>query len=466
MATSFNTNGATPKLGQGDLNLGGLINSWKPQKQNQDSGLTLPPSTLPLKDDSIAGSPTPQIIPGLIPTTPVKKITNNNTDGSSTTHEFHAPDAVSGENQNVNQDGTNGIQKPIVPPIDPNAPVANSTPGTNGNNGSNFQQNLTNIQNASNLNSNPEYQNLAQMNNQLVQEQTGAKTAGIGGTPIPGLGLNNANYQNLFTPQTTASLQGGENVFNTNNAIQMAGNAAEAQRLLSGGQLATQGATSVAGLTAPQYGVQPGTLVGQPGQPSGGIDQNYLGGIAAPANMQAIRSFTDKINTTENSRDTLKSLGSKIIPNMGTTGFNPTSSPIGNQTFAQYFKEKDPAATAGIQEGLVEIKNQISNIISSSTGLTPTGVTNALGAVDIMNLNPQQLNDFLLYIDQYAQSNMDAAQKSIDRINSGGKVDSNPGLLPAPSANSTGQAALGTGATVIGATAGAASGLAKKVLGI
>lgn len=246
------------------------------------------------------------------------------------------------------------------------------------------------------------------------------------------------------------------------------------------GRAATE-ANTVLGAVAPQYGVQYGTQVGQPGLLNGGVSTSDLGGIAAPANIRSIQDYTTQINTTQKSIDTLKGLGSTIAPNMGTTGFNPTSSPVGNDTFSTYFTEKNPAAKAGIEAGLGEIKNQISNVIASATGLTPTGVTAVTDTYDLTNLNPQQLNDFLLYIDKYAQINIDAANKNIDRIKNGGAPDANTGVLPTPEANSTGQAALGTGASaaagliskvlsesgnaVAGAAGGVASGLAKKVLG-
>lgn len=170
-----------------------------------------------------------------------------------------------------------------------------------------------------------------------------------------------------------------------------------------------------------------------------------LGTAPTQASAHSITDFTNQINTTQKSVDTLKGLANAIIPNMGTTGFNPTSSPIGNQTFQTYFTEKNPAAKAGITQGLTEVKNQISNVIASATGLTPTGVTEATNEVDLTTLNPEQLNDFLLYIDKYAQTNMEAANKNIQRIQSGGAVDANTGALPVPVANSTEQAALGTG---------------------
>lgn len=213
-----------------------------------------------------------------------------------------------------------------------------------------------------------------------------------------------------------------------------------------------------------------------------------LGTAATGANASSISNFTNQNNIISNSTAKLDNIAQGnnssggLIANMGTTGFNPTSSPIGNQTYAQYFTEKNPGAKAGIEAGLGEIKNQISNVIASSTGLTPTGVTAVADQYDLTALNPQQLNDFLLYIKSYAQSNIAANQDSVNRLTSGGQIDTNRTPLPAPIPNSTGQAALGTGATlaegfinkllgqagnaVAGAVGGATSGLAQSVLGL
>lgn len=208
------------------------------------------------------------------------------------------------------------------------------------------------------------------------------------------------------------------------------------------------GNASAGSLNAPAFGVAYGTQVGQPSQPNSGITPGALGGVAAPANIRSIQDFTSQINTTQKSVNTLNNLASQIIPNMGTTGFNPTQSPIGNQTFAQYFANSDPAASAGIKAGLGELKNQISNVIASATGLTPTAVTGVTDTYDFTNLNPQQLSDFLAYINQYAQSNIAGAQKSISQISSGSTPAGEPSSLPTTTKVGTTEAALGTGATL------------------
>lgn len=219
-----------------------------------------------------------------------------------------------------------------------------------------------------------------------------------------------------------------------------------------------------------------------------GQNATALGTAATQANAQSIGNYTNQNTTISNSTAKLDNIAmgnngsGGLIANMGTTKFNPTSTPVGNQTYSQYFTSSNPAAKSGILAGLGEIQNQISNVISSSTGLTPTAVSAITNSYDLTTLNPQQLNDFLLYIKSYAQSNIAANQDSINRLKSGGNVNTTPTLLPAPAPNSTGTAIAGTGATlgasliekiidqagnaVAGATAGAASGLAKSVLGL
>ncbi len=457
----------------------------------------------------LSPKPTTGTNPGMLPSTPVKSIST--ADGTTTT--FH-PTTTSGSTSSSSgsssgnatassptqssYDATTGFvtpyglsqgAKPVQPndPNQPKAPVNATPPGTVGNNGTNFQQNLGNTAASGNETANEQqtYQGLvgqsqapsqayldAQAEAKRISDQETAnaadyahKTNNIAGTAgfltqqNGEQGLLNNQY-NTVQGALTNQYAGATNrlgAANTQQSLQVQAGTAANTAAQTQAARATGANESVQGATAPQYGVQPGTLVGQPGQPNGGIDQGYLGGITAPANIKSAQDFTTQINTTQKSVDTLNNLASQIVPNMGTTGFNPTSSPIGNQTFSQYFTEKNPAAKAGLVAGLGEIKNQISNVIASATGLTPSGVTAVADTYDLTNLNPQQLNDFLQYINQYAQSNIDAAQKGVDRIKSGGSVTSNPGLLPAPTANNTGKAALGTGATL-------AAGLVSKIV--
>lgn len=181
----------------------------------------------------------------------------------------------------------------------------------------------------------------------------------------------------------------------------------------------------------------------------------------AQQNMATAQQNIASAANIQKSVTILHNLADQIIPNMSSTGFNPASTPIGNQTFAQYFANKNPAAVAGIKAGLGDIKNQISNVIAAATGLTPTGVTGVTDSYDFTQMNPQQLHDFLQYIDQYAQSNMQGAQQGIQGATSGygayQGATATPGALPVPGANSTGQV-IGAAALSIG------SALAKGLI--
>lgn len=292
-------------------------------------------------------------------------------------------------------------------------------------------------------------QALARQNASLLdaaQQKVNEKAAALGyqiqGTQTQQTGLNEAGNLGL-TGQSTA-----QNALGTAGQLsQPNGNIINVDPItglpVAGGSLG-----NLANVAGTVQGIQSGAAAAAAaGGNISAQNQTALGTASTGANAQSIGNFTNQINTTQKSVQTLNNLANQIVPNMGSTGFNPTSSPIGNQTFAQYFTEKNPAAKAGIVAGLGEIKNQISNVIASATGLTPTGVTAVTDTYDLTTLNPQQLSDFLQYINQYAQSNVKAAQDSIKSIQSGG-TQANPGLLPAPAANTTGQAAAGTGATL------------------
>lgn len=278
---------------------------------------------------------------------------------------------------------------------------------------------------------------------QAVNEKAAALGYQISGTQTQQTGLNEAGGLALSGQSTAQGALG-----TAGSLSQPTGNIINVDPItglpVAGGSLG-----NLANIAGTVQGIQSGAAASAAaGGNISAQNQTALGTAATGANARSIGDFTNQINTTQKSVQTLDNLANQIVPNMGTTGFNPSSSPIGNQTFAQYFTEKNPAAKAGIVAGLGEIKNQISNVIASATGLTPTGVTAVTDTYDLTTLNPQQLSDFLQYINQYAQSNIKAAQDSISTIQKGGSSQANPGILPAPTANSTGQAISGTGATL------------------
>jgi hypothetical protein len=194
------------------------------------------------------------------------------------------------------------------------------------------------------------------------------------------------------------------------------------------------------------------------------FDPNWTptsGNAIAQQNMNTLQKYQGQAADIQAGLSALDSAAANVIPNMGTTGFNPYASPIGNQTFQEYFANKNPAAYQGILEGLNDVKGKMSTILSSSTGMTPTGVTSALDKIDFTTLNPQQLSDFIQYVNGYAQSNLAAAQQAVKGATSGygayEGANATSGALPTPQSVSPATALAGTGASI-------AEGLVKTIL--
>lgn len=315
---------------------------------------------------------------------------------------------------------------------------------------------------------------IAQGRNAVINTEEGAAEQGVIGQENAAL---TGNAQALTAQGQTQSAQGAAgglaqpnaNIINVNPET---GNPVNGQTLPQLAQAVgqVQGIQSGAAAQAATSGniaAQNATTLGTAGTQAAGdiIKQN----TTAASNMLKAASILTGLNT-------------QIGPNMGTTGFNPTQSPVGNQTFAQYFQNANPAAAAGIKEGLSEIQNQISNVISTVSGLTPTAISNAISSVDFQDLNPKQLSDFMQYVNQYAQTNVQSIQQTINAAQSGNAsgAPANPSALPSPQKAPTPEAILGTGgqlgenllsklfSTVSGAageaTAGAVGGLASKIL--
>lgn len=334
MALNFNSSGSTagsprigllgnPKAGQQPGVLGGLFNVPNFNKQQQAV-----PSPIPVPK----------------PETPVKKTTQTNPDGSSTVHEYHAPEKTN-----------SGLISPSNTQTKQNEPQVNDQ-----------EVNAQRVINSSDLSNNPEYQNLAQMNNQLTQQQSNAQTAGKGGIPIAGLGTNNSGFQNLFAPQTTASLEGRQNLFNTNNSIQMAGNAAEAGRLLQAGQLGTQGAQSVLSAGAP------GQLSGSARlySPLGNINDNSNNsGIIEGANNQSTYDLQNQYNQGKVALATADGIKNQIL---GTLQNNPT---LNNQPISAITNLSEFFSGQSSAPGQQLLSQQVANYIQT-LGLDPASVVN------------------------------------------------------------------------------------------
>lgn len=222
------------------------------------------------------------------PTTPVKSITNNNVDGSSTTTAYHPP-AI---------DNTTKTQEP--------APVRNTVGSqiqnvaNTGQQTGNEQQTYKGLLNQS-QNSSQEYKD-AQAEAKRIQDESGQyakdyaeKTNNIAGTAgfltqQSGLQGQLNNQYNTVQGNLAQQYQGATNrlgAANTQQGLQVqagtnAGNMAQTQA-----QRATGAQTSVLGAVAPQYGVQYGTQVGQPGLSNGGINTQDYGGILAQTNIKS-----------------------------------------------------------------------------------------------------------------------------------------------------------------------------------
>lgn len=403
------------------------------------------------------------------PSTPLKKTTVTNADGSSTTQEWHPPETAPA-NSSGNSSTSSATATPTITGLQTasgngtssgNAGTTGAAPGMTAPQVGTPAQNAQNLLDQSSLNNNPEYQALAKEQNKIVQGQQGILSAGMGGMNTVGSTLG-PGYSNLYAPQGTFALNGEKGILNPELSAAETGNAAEASRLLSGAGLATTGAQGVLSASLPQFNVSPGNVIGQPLQPGGGVDSNYLGGIAAPANIASVQTYTTQNNTIGNSIEKLDNIANGnngsggLIANMGTENFNPLNTPIGNQTYSNYYKNLNPAAQAGIQAGLGDIANNVSTVLSSVTGLTPTAVSAIVDSYDFQDLTPQQLNDFLVYVKGYANNAIQANTDSINNIKSGNSVSASNAPLPAPSPNSIGSAALGTGATL-------AEGLVNKL---
>lgn len=215
------------------------------------------------------------------PSTAVKSMT----DASGNKVDFHTPTTNTiPENTNISSSGTgtsSSNTNPGMLPITPN----NSAPivGTPTNN-------AQNVLNQANLVNNPEYQQLAQQQNALVQGQKLGSTA-----PFSGAGQSLGQSQaDLNRPQTTANLAGEEANFNNQSGIALSGNAAQEQALLSGAQLATGGAENVLGAS-----LYSPTAYGQTNT-SGltGVQAGQFGsGPQAAANVATIQANQTAINT-------------------------------------------------------------------------------------------------------------------------------------------------------------------------
>lgn len=316
--------------------------------------------------------------------------------------------------KNNNQNNTVNSQHTGVTQNSGGSPMTGVLPGTN------FQQNLGNIVASSNLNNNPQYEGYINQNNELYRESQGAQTAPYGGTPIPGAGTNNANYQNLYVPQTTASQQGRENEFNVNNSIEQGANAQSIQQMQTANSQNLQGAESVAGLTAPQpYGItttpyQPG--VGQFGNMPGGSAGAFNAG-QTQGNVGAGAQFQQTVLPAYNAAGSVKDNLQSFIQQNPT--LNPSDFNFANATksWLQGGQLSDPRYPE-LSQKLTEFLNTLSPVAGA-----PGDVTNFKQQLVNSMINGSSSNQSL---SQQVDSLYNLAGQKVQSIYQSGTTPYNP----------------------------------------
>ena len=367
---------------------GSLLN--QPQKSILDQGITSAPKSGVLSGYSIGQGQvrdivhpnitTPGAITGQAPTT-----TPNYVPGTTLVSGILNQDKTKNKDiKSIKPDGTvdlysdqkTGTDTKTTPP-NLNAPAVTSAPGTVGNNGSDFNQNLTNIQNASTgdtagqgaANASAMYGMLG--NERQLQPFAGGTTQGL-----------DQSYANLTRPQSTGNLAGETGLFDVQKGILQNAANTSAQQAIANKQIATQGAESVAGLTAPQpYGITTtpyspatNTFGTMPGGTTGAGNAGITLGNMALA--QSIPTFQTAINQIDAPNTGIKD----TIKNYLTSNplLNPTPSTLANkitqwvqsgqlgdpkyQTLANYLTEfaTTIAPILGAGGSVTNYKNQLS----------------------------------------------------------------------------------------------------------
>lgn len=354
--------------------------------------------------------------PGMLPQHPVKSIASSttNVDGSKTdtTHTF-----------DTNSNPVKPSNVPNTP--EPSAPTNTTVPGTNGNNGTDFQKNLANVQttglmtpeekaaNEEVARANKElkgYQNVqalspyAEANMYSDRARTPAEIQDLERSPDLA-GRANATQGLLGS---LGNIYGTADVSGANARLQ--GIQTQAQRNLSA-------QNSVAGYTQPQFGVQYGTQVGQPGQPNGGIDTNsFGGGIQAPANIASIQGLTGKVNdiqATSPAADAAFSVLNNYAKGIG------ANTPI-TSGLAQLY-----GSTAQGNQAVAGFKAQLQAVRSAWQAIEGGDAT--LGIPD--NVTPAQLTQIQQQLKTDAQNKTTGFQDQINKLKGTSSGGSTGGTL-------------------------------------
>ncbi len=236
----------------------------------------------------------------------------------------------------------------------------------------NQQQNAQNVLNASNLNNNPQYQALASQSGLLTQAQNNVNTAGTAGSVNTvnqaGNDILGNRYTDLFRAQSTGNLQGEKGILNPYLVNAQAGNTAEANRLLAGGQLATTGASNVLSAGQPQQ-VSPtnvpfNPLTGTYGAPAS--TAYGAGGLSGVGALQQQQNQGADVQTMTSSLKQTSGLIDKAKKDIVTAGFNPSPVALGNY-LTQYLQGKvvpDPQY-ANVVNDISEIANTIAPVLGT-----------------------------------------------------------------------------------------------------
>lgn len=234
---------------------------------------------------------------------------------------------------------------------------------------------------------------------------------------------------------------------------------------IAGQNLLQSGLTSAGGLVSPSNlftQVSPGNyLADSSGNGVAGGMQQGLQNLTqlgiAQQNIAQGQQYQGQAADLSNTLTSLKNTGRQVVSLMGLSGANWSTSPVANQAIKLYMAQANPQAQQSINAGIGEIKNYVSAILASQTGLTPTDVSSIVNAYPFEDLSPNQLSGFLENVDSMGQTRLQALQQS--QANSyggnagftspyGGQIAS-PTPLAAGQANSPVQAGIGTGISAV-----------------
>jgi hypothetical protein len=372
----------------------------------------------------------PAVTPGLIPspTTPVKSVTHNAVDGSSTTTAFHAPAVTAGKNIPANANGLSDTQinqgystipgqyDPVtgqlksngnatsgataVPTAATPAPLttAGQVPGLLQSGKQTGNEHVTQ-QRLIDLSNNPSQayqdaqskyqlavQNLSNLKQNLAKYTQGIEAQGI---PLAGITGQEANLSKSAAAQLDAAQQAvteaeqGLSYANTQQGLQETAG----QGAYSGAQTQAQRATGAAGtavqavapITGVQYGtqtIQPGTLgttsgagTVQPSDPFYATLQQYAKMAASGQLASVPSSVTGNAQLNAQLNDMAKQINPSYNPIVSSTQGNITSSQVTQQATYQSALQQGQALQSQLTDLIRTFGLNPSDINAANTGL-------------------------------------------------------------------------------------------------